>query len=103
MNFRKAISILRQLADSGTYDLDTYSKAHALLAGFYDKNRDINGSILNPASQEKIDDVEMYFQILCDLGEDGFTEEKARKNLLSSIDKLGMIVSDEGLGLSSHR
>jgi len=50
MNFRKAISFLRQLADSGTYDLDTYSKAHTLLAGFYDENRDINGSIINSAS-----------------------------------------------------
>ena len=101
MNLRKAISFLRQLADSGTYDLDAYSKAHALLAGFYDKNRDSNG--IKSDLQEKIDDVEIYFQIICGLGEDGFTEEKARKNLLSSIDKLEINVSDGGLGLSSHR
>ena len=103
MNFKKAISFLRRLADSEAYDLDTYSKAHALLAGFYNENQDENGSIVNSALDEKTYDVEMYFQILCDLGKDGVTEEKDRKNLLSSINKLGMFVSDDGLSLSSQR
>jgi hypothetical protein len=103
MNFKKAISFLRQLADSEAYDLDTYSKAHALIAGFYNENQNENGSIVNSTLAEKIYDVEMYFQVLCGFGTDEFTEEKARTNLLSSIDKLDMIVSDEGLDLSSQR
>ncbi|HUV49538.1 MAG TPA: hypothetical protein VMW78_00745 [Anaerolineae bacterium] len=103
MNFKKAISFLRRLADSEAYDLDTYSKVHALLAGFYNESQDENGSIIDSALAEKIDDVEMYFQVLCGFGTDEFTEEAARKNLLSSIDKLDMIVSDKGLGLSSQR
>ena len=69
----------------------------------YTVRKDENGSIVNSTLAEKIYDVEMYFQVLCGFGTDEFTEEKARTNLLSSIDKLDMIVSDEGLDLSSQR
>jgi len=98
MNFKEVISILHQLEKSGTYDFDTYSQANALITEFYTENRDFNGSIVDDALEEKIFDVEMYFQKLYDLhkdgfDEDGFDEEGVRKNLRSSIHKLGLRLS----------
>ena len=94
MNFKEVISILHQLEKSGTYDFDTYSQAKALIAEFYSESRDSNGSIVDAALEEKISDVEMYFQKLYDLHKDRIDEEWARKNLRSSILKLDLRLSD---------
>ena len=98
MNFKEPISILYQLEKSGICNFDTYSQAKALIDKFRTENRDLNGSIVDDALEEKIFDVEMYFQNLYDLhkgefDEDGFDEEGTRINLRSSIDKLGLRLS----------
>ena len=99
MNLKKALDQLRRLVDEEPNDLNKYAKVHALLSGFDSENTDVNGAMINVYSDEKIDDVRIYFCILCGIGEDGFTKEKVRENLHSSIGKLGMIISDNELTL----
>lgn len=103
MNLHKAIEQLRRLAAANSPDdLLKFSLVQALLAGFEEENRAVDGSMINAYSAEKIGSVRTWFAILCGIGEDGFTPEKARENAFSDIGKLANIISRDGLSLE-HR
>ena len=96
MDSKTHLSGLRRLVSLPTHDIDTYSEAHILLAGFYAANQDSRGQIVVSALEEKIDDVEVYFQRLCGVDEERFDVEKTRNSLLSAIRKLGIAFSEHG-------
>ena len=103
MDFLNAILALRKLVRSPHYDLGTYSKAHAVIAGLYVKNRDGHGRIQDAALEEKIGDVEMYFQHLCGLEENITEEEVYKKNLIASLHELHIAISEESVDPHVHR
>ena len=97
MDFLDGILALRDLVRSPQYDLDTYSKAHAVIAGLYAKNRNGHGRIQDATLEEKIGDVEMYFQHLCGLEKNIAEEEVYKKNLISSLHELHIACSEESV------
>ena len=99
MNLKKAITKLEELANSNNHNLEIYAQAHALLEGFFIENKNSEGTMRDAYSNEKITSVRTYFQIICGIGEDGFTKEQAKSNLQDSIYKLDMIVGDDTFSL----
>jgi hypothetical protein len=99
MNLNKAIEVLSYLRTEEEDDLAKYAKVHALIDGFRVENRGRNNEMINSYVEEKIHEVEIWFQILCGIGEDGWPAEKLRENLINAIYGLGKLITDDGLSL----
>jgi len=99
MHLQKAIERLNYLIDNKPNDLSKHAIAHSLLSGFEAENRNIDGAMIDGYAEEKISSVRIWFNMLCGIGEDGYTEDKIRENLRSDLYKLELIISSDDLSL----
>lgn len=102
MKLDKACNALRQLALDGSIgdDFLKLAQASALLDGFDKENHHWDtGELIDGYANEKIDTVRMWFEMLCGVGEDGYTPDKIRENLLTDLGKLSMLIASDGLSL----
>jgi hypothetical protein len=101
MHLRKACKELSRLIDDGPHNTLKYVQVEALLLGFDRQNHDsLDGHLLDSYASEKIHHVRNWFSILCGIGEDGGWTEKHLKEILHGcVGKLGMLVSENGIGL----
>ncbi len=53
--------------------------------------------------EEKIQEVETWFQILCGIGEEGWTEEKLIENLVGALNGLTRLITQDESSLQGPR
>jgi hypothetical protein len=96
MYVKKACDHLFELAISGPANLATFATVSVLLDGLNAENADCEaGERLNGTARNYIRQVRSWFEILCGVGEDGWTEEKVRSNLRTDVSVLKQQIDNE--------
>ena len=98
MDLIKAIEHLSHLRTHETDDLLKYAKVHALLDVFKEENTTDDGVTANEYDGQKIDKVELGFQVLCGLSSE-LPLEQARTSLIADLQALQKIVGTSGKSL----
>lgn len=91
MDLIKAIEHLSHLRTHEADDLFKYAKVHALLDVFKQENTTEDGVTANEYDGQKIDKVQLGFQILCGLAND-VPIDQARTGLIADLQALQKIV-----------